>query len=588
MDGRVQGRGSSHSAGSPASARWTPPGLRGDLTRWLRGDVIAGVTVWAVLVPESIAYATIAGVPPIVGLYAAPAALLLYALLGSSRQLVVGPMSSTALLSAAVVAGLAGGAHETAALTTGLALVAGTIALVAGLLRLGFVASFISEPVLKGFVVGLALTIIVGQLPKLTGGPGGDGEFLGKVWGFLSGLGGTDAITLAVGGTALVLLLLFRRLLPVVPASLVVVVLAVTATWVLGLDRHGVDIVGTLPSGLPDLGLPTLDRAGYASLIAGGAGIALVGFAEGLGAARTYAAKSGARIDSDRELLGLGGANLASGLCSGMVVNGSLSKTAVNGAAGARSQVSGLTAALLTVLTLLFLTGLFEKLPEAVLAAVVIAAVLDLVDLRALRDLYRLATPASTRVYGVAARSDFLGALAALAGVLLLGTLKGLLIGVGVSLLLLVSRSSRPHIAELGRVTGDDGLARWVDRERDEHARPEPGVSVLRVEGGLYFANSEYVHDRVVDAALPGHVRDVVLDVRAVPFVDATAARMVDRLAESVDRHGSRLLLARDLGQVRDQLRRTDLLHPSVEDAVRAARDSRRGAHSGSAPGEHR
>ncbi|MFL1430705.1 MULTISPECIES: SulP family inorganic anion transporter [unclassified Nocardiopsis] len=560
---------------------WVPPRLGGPLRRWVRGDVIAGLTVWAVLVPESIAYATIAGVTPIVGLYAAPAALILYALIGSSRQLVVGPMSSTALLSAAVVGSLASGADEVVAYTAGLALVAGTVALVAGLLRLGFVASFISEPVLKGFVVGLALTIIVGQLPKLTGSPGGDGEFLGKLWGFLAGLGQTHALTLAVGLTALALLLGFKRFLPLLPASLVVVVLAIAATWAFGLDRHGLDIVGALPGGLPPLGLPDLDASGYASLVAGGAAIALVGFAEGLGAARTYAAKSGDRIDTDRELLGLGGANLASGLCSGMVVNGSLSKTAVNGAAGARSQVSGLTAALLTVLTLLFLTGLFEKLPEAVLAAVVIAAVIDLVDLPALRDLYRLTTPALKSVYGAAARADFLGALAALLGVLLLGTLQGLLVGIAVSLLLLLRRSSRPHVAELGRVGGAANRPRWVDREREAEARTEPGVRVLRVEGGLYFANTEYVHDRVVDAAGADGVRGVVLDLRAVPFVDATAARMLGRLADDAAARGADLAVARDLGQVRDLVHLPGRLHPSVEEAVAAVREGPRPENTG-------
>lgn len=556
--------------GAGSRSRWVPPGFRGYRRGWLRGDVVAGLTVWAVLVPESIAYATIAGVPPIVGLYAAPVALVLYALLGSSRQLVVGPMSSTALLSAAVVAGAAGA--DPVAATAALAVVAGVIALVAGLLRLGFVASFISEPVLKGFVIGLALTIIVGQLPALIGAEGGEGEFFGRLWGFLSGLGDTDALTAAVGLSALAALLLLKRLLPTVPASLVVVVLAVAATWAFGLDRHGLDIVGPLPGGLGPVGPPDLDLSRYGALAAGAAGIALVGFAEGLGAARTYAAKAGDRIDPDRELLGLGGANLASGLCSGMVVNGSLSKTAVNGAAGARSQVSGLTAALLTVLTLLFLTGLFEKLPEAVLAAVVVSAVLELVDVGALRDLYRLTTSELTAVYGLAARLDFLGAVAALLGVLLLGTLQGLLVGVGVSLLLLLRRSSRPHLAELGRITGPAGTGpRWVDRERDGVAATEDRVTVLRVEGGLYFANAEYVHDRVVDAARPENVRAVVLDVRAVPFVDATAARMLDRLADGLAGHGADLFLARELGQVRDLLRHPAAMYPSVEQAVRAA-----------------
>ena len=269
------------------------------------------------------------------------------------------------------------------------------------------------------------------------------------------------------------------------------------------LDAHGVEIVGQIDSGLPALGAPEVAAADYLELAAAAAGVMLVGFAEGLGAAKTYAARHHYEVDANRELLGLGAANLGSGLSSGMVVNGSLSKTAVNGGAGARSQVSGLVVAVLTILTLLFLTGLFENLPEATLAAVVIAAVIELVDIPALTALYRIATRQLRGIYGIAARPDFIAAVAALAGVLVFDTLPGLFIGIVVSLLLLLYRASRPHVAVLGQVPGMPG--QYGDLQRHPENERAPGVVLLRVEGGLFFANADTVRDAVrAHAAKPG------------------------------------------------------------------------------------
>jgi sulfate permease, SulP family len=321
----------------------------------MRGDLVAGLTVWAVLVPEALAYASIAGVSPVVGLYAAPAALLLYAAFGSSRHLVVGPMSATAALSAAAVAEVATpNSAGFVAHTTALAIATGIIALIAGLLRLGFLASFISEPVLKGFIIGLALTIVAGQLPDLFGVEGGGGDFFEKLGHLLAHLGQTSLTTLTVGLASLALVLGLRRLAPVVPGSLVAVLAGIAAVGLFNLDAHGVGIVGQIDSGLPALGTPAVAAADYLNLAPAAAGVMLVGFAEGLGAAKSYAAAHHYEVDANQELLGLGTANLGAGLASGMVVNGSLSKTAVNGAAGARSQVSGLVVAALTVLTLLY------------------------------------------------------------------------------------------------------------------------------------------------------------------------------------------------------------------------------------------
>jgi sulfate permease, SulP family len=537
---------------------------------FLRGDVIAGLTVWAVLVPESLAYATIAGVPPVVGLYAAVPALVLYALLGSSRHLIVGPMSATAVLSAGIVTVYARtGTADYAAVTTALAIMTGVAGILAGLLRLGFLANVISEPVLKGFIVGLALTIIVGQLPKLFGVSKGSGDFFQQLWHVITKLGDTSGLTLTVGLLSLAVVMIGRRFLPLMPWSLVAVLLGIIAVVTFDLAKHGVDIVGHIDSGLPRLGLPHVPGASTYLHVAGPAiGVLLVGFAEGLGAAKTYAAKAGYDIKPNRELIGLGAANLGAGLASGMVVNGSLSKTAVNGGAGAKSQVSGLTVAVLTIITLLFLTGLFQKLPEATLSAVVIAAVIELVDIAALRRLYGIYSKRLATIYGPAARADFLAAIAAMLGVLIFDTLPGLVIGIGLSLLLLLYRASRPNVATLGRLGGV-----WVDRARHPEAKPEAGTAVLRVESGLFFANADHVR-AAITAAATGDVHTIILDGETMPFVDVTAAQVLAELDASLNRDGVTLRLAGNVGQVRDVLRRSDddeVLYPTIDAAIAAA-----------------
>jgi high affinity sulfate transporter 1 len=552
------------------------PSLHGYDRGWLRGDAIAGMTVWAVLVPEALAYATIAGVSPVVGLYAAPPALLLYALFGSSRHLVVGPMAATAALSAAAVADVATtGTEDFIAHTTTLAIIVGVLALLAGLLRLGFLASFISEPVLKGFIIGLALTIIAGQLPKLFGIEKVEGNFFEQLRGFLGNLDETSGWTLLVGLISLAIVVGLKETLPVVPGSLVAVLFGIIAVALFDLDGRGVAIVGEIESGLPSFGLPDVSWRDYLDLAASGVGVMLVGFAEGLGAAKNYAAREHYEIDANRELFGLGAANVGSGLSGGMIVNGSLSKTAVNAGAGAKSQVSGLIVAVLTVVTLLFLTGLFEELPEATLAAVVIAALVELVDIRSLIRLYRIHTQRLGRIYGVAARPDFIAALAALLGVLLFDTLPGLFIGIAVSLLLLLYRASRPHVAVLGKVpnTADQ----YADVTRHPENQPVPGVAVLRVEGGLFFANAENVRNVIRTHAAKEGTRVVVLDAETVPSVDVTAAKMLTELAADLERDGVTLAVARDIGQVRDVLESAGeaealaRVFPTVQAAVDAA-----------------
>lgn len=559
------------------------PSFAGYRRASVRPDLIAGLAVWAVLVPESLAYATIAGVPPVVGLYAAVPALALYAIAGTSRQLVVSPMSATAALSAGIVASIAGADGDPVALTTGLALATGIVAIIAGLLRLGFLAAFISEPVLKGFIIGLALTIMIGQVPDLIGVEGGHGSFFEKAWALLGQLGDVDPLTITVGLASLAALVVVRRTMPFLPGSLVVVLLAIGAAVLFGLGDRGLAVVGHIDAGLPRVGLPDVTGPQFAELLGGAVGLMLVGFAEGLGAAKTYAASRGYDVDPNRELAGLGIANLGSGVLSGMVVNGSLSKTAVNASAGARSQVSALTAAALTILTLLFLTGIFEQLPLATLAAVVVVAVVELVDVRSLRRLWRVRTGRMVHFYQVTARADFMAAGAALLGVLIFDTLPGLVIGIAVSLVLLLARTSRPRVAVLAPV-GDEPGRPWVDAERNPSYATVPGVLAVRVEGPLMFANAEYVRTRIRElaAAAPG-LRLVVLDGRATPSVDVTAAAMLVQLRGDLRRDGADLALAEGIGQVRDILARVGsegepVLFTTLDDAVGRGRDHEPGA----------
>ncbi len=527
--------------------------LRGYQRARIPRDLIAGATVWAVLVPESLAYATIAGVSPEVGLYAAPSALLFYAAFGSSRHLVVGPMSATAALSAAAVGSVVGQNHgQFAALTATLAITVGVIAIVFGLARLGFIANFISEPVLKGFIIGLAMTIMIGQVPKLFGVSKGTGDFFNQLWHILTELGKTNVATFIVGASSLSVLLLLRRFAEWIPGSLVVVLAGIVVAEVAHLGTHGVELVGPIPSGLPHYGFPHVASGSYLALSGSAVGIVLVGFAEGLGAAKTYAAREGYDVDANRELIGLGAASAAAGLSSGMVVNGSLSKTAVNGGAGATSQVSGLAAAVLTVLTLVFLTGLFKELPEATLAAVVIAAVLELVDVAALRRLWRSVSGPLQDIHGLAARADFIAAMAALLGVMVFDTLPGLFIGIAMSVVLLAFRASRPYVAELGLDPAQPD--RYVDRSRVASAASPPGVVVLRIEGPLFFANADGVEMAVRAAANRPGTSAVVVDASAVGSVDFTAADMLHGLAERLERSGVRLVFARAIWQVEELL----------------------------------
>jgi SulP family sulfate permease len=491
--------------------------------RWLLPDVVAAAAVWAVLVPEGMAYASLAGLPPEAGLFAALAPLLAYAVLGTCRQITVGPSSAIAAYSAAAVAPLAlGDGGRFIALSALLALLVGVLLLAAGLARAGFIADFFARPVLTGFVAGLALVIGVGQLYKLFGVEGGGTGFFGKLGVLLRQVGSTNLTTLAIGLAALAVIFALRAVAPKAPAMLVAVVLGIVAVSALGLQDHGVAIVGEIPDGLPRLTFPSFSIGDVTDLLPDAVALALIAFAESIAGARAFAAKHGYEVDADQELVALGVANLGAGLFQGFSVDASLSRSAVADSSGVKSQLSGIILFGFLIVTMLLLLPLFHDLPEAVLGAIVIAAVAHLIDVRALRRLRRVDS------------TDFLLALTCFAGVLVFGILIGLLVAVVVSLLALVFRAYRPSSAVLGRAPGaiDDEALRY--RGLDDHPDCEtfPGLVILRVDGELFFANARWFRETVrslVRGQTPP-VREILIHAGAVPHLDTSAAAMLREL----------------------------------------------------------
>src|SRR5499427_2686275 len=411
---------------------------------WLLPDLFAGVALWAVMVPEGMAYAGIVGVPPIMGLYTIVPALLAYALLGTSRQLVVGPDTATGLLSAVTVGAVATqGTAEFNTLTSTLAVLIGIFFFSFGVMRMGWVASFIPTPVMRGFIEGLVYVTIIGQVPHLIGISGASGNFFAKLWHVLQHLPDVSVGPVLTGILSLTAMQLLRYLAPGIPAALVVMAVATIVIGLLGGEATGVHVAGHIPSGLPHLTLPRFDATTFYELAPGALAIVLVGYAEALGAAKA-ATQSGSDIDPNQELIAHGPANILSGLFGGFLVVGSLSKTSVAMSAGARSQAANLVAAALCFFTLILLTPLFRDMPEPALAAIVIAAMLHLTKPSYLRDLF------------VRSRWTFATAVIVIAGELTLGVLEGIALGVVVSLLALIYVTSHPHGAVLGQLQGTE------------------------------------------------------------------------------------------------------------------------------------
>jgi SulP family sulfate permease len=533
---------------------------------WLQYDVIAGLAVWAVLVPTSMAYAGIANVPPLVGLYTVPIPLIAYAIFGTSRAMVIGPDSATALISAVTVGALISqGSGDFVALTSALAMAVGVFFLVFGLLRMGWVADFIPEPAMKGFIQGLVWITVIGQVPKLFGITGGDGNFFEKLWDIVGKLPDADLTTTIVGLASLALLFALKRFLPRVPAALTVVALAIIAVIILDLDTKGVMVVGSQTAGLPPFGFPQVSLADLTAIIPGALAIVLIGYAESLGAAKAVTAKLGGKIDPNQELISHGPANLGSAFCSGFVVVGSLSKTSVAMDAGAKTQLSNLVSAVFVILTLMFLMPLFTNLPVATLGAIVIQAILGLADFAYLKRLRSVSL------------SEFAVAMAAIFGVLILSVLHGIGFGVVLALILLIYRASHPGTSELGELPGKD---HFRDISSNPDAKTYPGLLIFRFEMGLIFSNANYFADQVklrIEES-PEPVCEVLIDCQTMNMIDTTGASSLIELSEELREQGVRLSLARVPDSLTERMRRAgvesalgeDRIYSTVTDGVEA------------------
>ncbi|WP_116450404.1 SulP family inorganic anion transporter [Blastococcus litoris] len=551
-----------------------PPGVRalhGYRGSWLPKDLVAGVVLTALLVPQGMAYAELAGLPAITGLYTSITCLLAYAVFGPSRILVLGPDSSLGPMIAATVLPLvvAGGDPDRAvALASMLALMVAVVMIAAGFAGLGFVADLLSKPTMIGYMNGLALTILVGQLPKLLGFSVDADGLLGEIGGFASGVAGGEVVpaAAAVGIGGVVVIRALQRWLPKVPAVLVMVVLAIAATTVFDLEERGVGLVGELPQGFPPLTFPGVEWSDVPPLVGGALAIALVALADTISTASAFAERTGQEVRGNQEMIGIGAANLAAGLFQGFAVSTSASRTAVAERAGARSQLTGVVGAVLILLMILLLPGLFRNLPDAALAAVVITAALSLADL-----------PGVVRLWHQR-RVEFGLSLAAFAGVALLGVLPGIAIAVGLSILNVFRRAWRPYQTTLGRV---GAVAGYHDVRSYPDAELLPGLVILRFDAPLFFANAKTFRDAVTALARQEPApRWIVVAAEPITDVDTTAADVLFDLDRRLDENGQSLVFAELKDPVRAKIERYGLTReiepqhffPTVESAVEGFR----------------
>ena len=505
--------------------RLLPTWLRHYDRAWLPADVAAGLTVWALMVPQALAYAGIAGVPVQNGLYVLPLAVVGYLLLGSSRHLYVGPSAAVATLSAstvALVAGASTGSAEYIALTVVLTLMVGVVYIAGGLARMGFVARFFARPVLEGFIVGLGLYIAIGQLPKVVGIKKPSGDTLSVLWNTIADVGSWQSTTVAVGVVALVALFGFARFAPKLPGVIIVVALGILASAALDLDDHGVAIVGDVPTGFEFVSLSSVSLDDVGKMVPGALAIVIVGLAQSLAIAKSYAAKYHYAVDANREMLGYGAANIGAGVLQGFTVTGGPSASAAAERVGAKSPGAFLVSALMALLTVLFLAGLFEDLPQPVLGAIVIWAVSGMID------------PGRVTQYWHAQSLEFWASLGALLGVLAINILPGVAIGVALSFILLIHTIDHPHIATLGR--SRDG-SRYSDVEDDAEATPIPQVHIHRFEAELIFANADIFEDDLLARvrALDPPPHTVILDFEAISQIDVTGAQTLRAVHDTLD-----------------------------------------------------
>src|SRR5688572_997650 len=542
--------------------------LSGYNRRNLKGDLVAGVTVGAMLIPQSMAYALLAGLPPQIGLYSAVLPLVVYAAFGRSRQLGVGPTAISSLLTAAALANLSGGDARLAIELAGmLAIMVGLMRIALGVGRLGFLVSFLSRPVLSGFTSAAALLIGASQLKHLLGV---DLEHTERVHGIVAeAIGRIDevqAATLVIGALAIALLAGLRRWRPTWPGALLVVALGTLAVAALQLDGHSVNVVGEIPGRLPTIGIPTSGLDHLSALVPTALAITMLGFVESIAIAQVFAQRHRYTIRPNRELVALGACTVAAGLTNGYAVSGSFSRTAVNAASGARTQLAGVISAGVVALTLVVLTPMFRPLPHAVLASVVIMAVAGLVDVREARRLWSVK------------RSDFWLLALAFAGTLAFGVELGLGISVVASLAVVLRQTTRPHIAVLGRIPG---TTQFRNVDRSPAAVTTDGVLVVRIDAPLYFANLDYLREKLtnLEEEQDGGMRVLVIDATSVTELDSSADTALVEIADDLARRDVELYLAGVKGRLLDVMRRsgsyqrlgTDHFFLSVNDAVRHA-----------------
>ena len=537
--------------------------------RWLPKDLIAGLVLTALLVPQGMAYAELAGLPAITGLYTSILCLVGYALFGPSRILVLGPDSSLGPMIAATILPLvaAGGDPQRAvALASALALMTGAITVLTGVCRLGFVADLISKPTMIGYMNGLALTILVGQLPKLFGFSVDAEGFLGEVMGFVNGVatGETVPAALAIGLSGLILIVVCQRVLPRVPGVLIVVVLSILAVGLFGLGERGVSLVGVLPQGFPPLTIPDVGFSDLALLLAGALGIALVSLADTISTATAFAARTGQVVDGNREMVGIGAANIGAGLFQGFPVSTSGSRTAVAQQVGAKSQVTGLVGAAAITLILLLAPGILQNLPQPTLAAVVIAASISLADIPGTLRLYRLR------------RTEFALSIAAFIGVVALGVLPGIAVAVALSIGNVFRRAWWPYQTILGRVPGVPGfhdVRSYPDAER------LPGCVIFRFDAQLIFANARTFREQIRKLARSEPPRKwIIVAAEPITDVDTTAADMLRDIDEELNASDVHLVFAEMKDPVRRKIDRYELTRtiepshffPTVKAAVDA------------------
>jgi high affinity sulfate transporter 1 len=508
----------------------------------LPSDAVAGVTLAAYAIPVSLAYAALAGLPPQVGIYGYMLGGFGYALLGSSRQLAVGPTSAISLMIVGTVGPLAAGDPVRYGQIASLAAFAvAVLCLIAWLCKLSVLVRLVSDSILVGFKAGAGLTIIMSQLPSLFGVAGGGHDFFERGIELAGQLGDVNPLVLAVGLVAFLLLLTGERLLPGRPVGIAVVALAIAVATALGLPALGVPVTGRIPQGLPVPGLPTFGLLEFDDLFPLAAGCVLLAYIEGVSAARSFAAKHGDSLDVRQEFLGLGAANLATALGHGYPVAGGLSQSAVNDSAGARTPLALVICSGTLALCLLFFTGLLTNLPKAVLAAIVFAAVYRLVDIRTLARMWRVS------------RIDFYAAVIALVSVLLLGILQGVLLASIASIFLLLARASQPNVAFLGRLPGS---GRYSDSARHDDVEPLVGIIAFRPEASLLYINAEMILEVVLNALQrSSDVRLVACDLSASPYIDLAGAHMLRNLHDELASRHVAFCIAGAHAQLRDLLR---------------------------------